>query len=101
MAPQVMWPEMDPHQGAGLFDHDPGGGIGDGENSLASFSASGLEVILQPIGQLLGDEDDLRLLATFGVPDYEFLVLHIPASKLDTTSQSIGSTGFPACAGAG
>ena len=83
MPPQVVWPEMDPHQGPGLFDHDPGGGIGDGENSLASFSASGLEVILQPIGQLLGDEDDLRLLATFWVPDYEFLVLHIPASKLE------------------
>ena len=72
-----------PHQGSGLFNHDPGGGIGDGENSLTSFSASGLEVILQPIGQLLGDEDNLRLLATFGVPDYEFLVLHIPASKFE------------------
>ncbi len=32
---------------------------------------------------LVGDEDYLRLLATFGVPDYEFLVLHIPASKLE------------------
>ena len=83
MPPQVVWSEMDPYQGAGLFDHYPGGGIGDRENSLASFSASGLEVILQPVGQLLGDEDDLCLLATFGVSDYEFLVLHIPASKLE------------------
>ena len=93
MAPQVVWSEMDPHQGAGLFDHDPGGGIGDGENSQTSFSASGLEVILQPIGQLLGDEDDLCLLATFGVSDYEFLVLHIPASKFENLANPHATPG--------
>ena len=69
MPPQVVWPEMDPHQGAGLFDHDPGGGIGDGENSLASFSASGLEVILQPVGQLLGDEDHFCAFPALGILD--------------------------------
>ena len=46
MPPQVVWPEMDPHQGAGLSDHNPGRGVGDGENSLFPFYASGLEVIL-------------------------------------------------------
>src|SRR5208337_1315614 len=73
---------MDTHQGAGLPYHDPGRGIRDWKNPFVAFYPSGLEVILQPIGQLLRDEDDLRLLATLWVPDYEFLVLHIPASKL-------------------
>jgi len=82
MSPQVVWPEMDPHQGAGLFDHYPGGGIGDGENSLASFSASGLEVILQPVGQLLGDEDHFSAFSTLGILDVELLIIHIHGGEL-------------------
>ena len=52
MAPQVVGPEMDPHQGTCLSDHDPGRGISDGEYSLTLFSAVVPEVILQPVGQL-------------------------------------------------
>ena len=73
---------MDPHQGAGLFDHDPGGGIGNGKNSLVSFSASGPEVILQTIGQLLGDEDHLSGFSTLGILDGKFLFIHIHGNEL-------------------
>jgi len=82
MLPQVVWPEMDPHQGAGLFDQDPGGGISDGKNSLGSCSASGLEIILQPIGQLLGDEDHFSAFSTLGILDVELLIIHIHGGEL-------------------
>jgi len=82
MAPQIMRPEMDPHQGAGLFDHDPSGGIGDRKDSLVSFSPSGLEVILQPVGKLFGDEDYFSAFSALGIPDGQFLVIHIHGGKL-------------------
>ena len=84
MPPQVVRPQMNPHQGAGLSDHDPrcGCGIGDRENSLVSFSASGLEVILQPVGELLGDEHRLCTFSTLVILDRKFLIIHIHGGKL-------------------
>jgi len=82
MPPQVVWPEFNTHQGAGLFDHDPGGGISDGENSLGSCSASGLEVILQPVGQSLGDEHHFGAFSALAILDGELLIIHIHGGEL-------------------
>ncbi len=82
MPPQVVGPEMDPYHGTGLSDHDPGRGISDGEYSLVSSSALVSEVILQPVGQLLGDKDHLSAFPAFGIPDGEFLIIHIHGCKL-------------------
>jgi len=82
MSSQVMRPEMDPHHGAGLSDHDPGGSIGDGEYPLVSRNASGLEIIFQSVGQLLGDEDYLHVFPAFGIPDSKLLIIHIHGGEL-------------------
>jgi hypothetical protein len=77
MAPQVVGPEVDPHQGTCLSDHDPGRSISDGEYSLVSCSALVFEVILQPVGQLLGDKDHFCASPALGISYGKFLIIHI------------------------
>ncbi len=54
MASKVVGPEIDPHQVTCLSDYDPRGGIGEGEYSLVSCDALGLEVILNRSASFLG-----------------------------------------------
>ena len=81
------------HQDAGLSGHDPGGGIGDGENPLIAVYGPALEVILQPVGQLFRDENQLRYLAAFGISDGELLILHIHGSKLQNLAHPHAAPG--------
>jgi len=82
VASKIVWPKMNSDQGTGLFDHDPGGGISDGENSLVSFSPSGPEVILHTVSQLFGYKNYLCAFSAFGVPDSQLLIIHIQGGKL-------------------
>jgi hypothetical protein len=81
VASKIVWPEMNSDHGTGLFDHDPGGGISDGKDSLVSFSPSGPEVILHTVSQLFGDKHYLCAFSAFGVPDSQLLIIHIQGGK--------------------
>ena len=93
MPPQVVGPKMDPHQGAGFFDHNPSSGIGDGEYPLIPWGASGFDIIFQPVGQLLGDEYYLSAFSAFGVPDGQLLVIHIQGGKLQDLAHPHATSG--------
>jgi len=52
-------------------------------NSLVPCSTSGFGVILQTIGQLLGeDEHDYCAFSALGIPDGKLLVIHIKGSEI-------------------
>ena len=93
MPSQVVWPEMDSYQVASLFDYDPNGGISEGKDPLVSGNPSVFEEILQPVSQLLGDEHYFRDLSAFGIPDGEFLIIHIHSGKLQYLAHSHTSPG--------
>jgi hypothetical protein len=65
MPPQIMWPEMDPHQFTCLYDHQPCGFIRDRENSILRRLTCTLDIFSKSVSNLLRDKDDLMLFAAF------------------------------------
>lgn len=73
---------MNPHQSAGLSDHNPGRSIRDRENPLVAFDAPCSDVVLQPVSQLFGDEDRFRAFPALGISDGELLIINIGGIEL-------------------
>ena len=63
---EVMWPYMQSNQTTGIDHHIPDGGIVDREYPLVRTVAFLLDIGFEPIGDLLGNVNDLALFSAFG-----------------------------------
>ena len=67
MPAQVVWPQPDVHDFAGLLHDDSGSPIGDGNDPLVGADPLFPNVLLQPIADLVREEDHLGPLTALGL----------------------------------
>lgn len=64
--------EIDANQPPGCLDPQPGGRVGNREQSVVWLGLLDFKLLLEPFGYVAGDEGHLRLPATFGSIRDEF-----------------------------
>src|SRR5512137_2318704 len=82
MPPQIVWPEMNAHHTAGLGDHFPCCLIAYRKNPLIGLNPLFPDVVLEPVGEFLWDEDEFVLPATLGVSEGQSSFSDIRGGKL-------------------
>ena len=84
---------MNSNQIAGLFDNNPGGGIGYRKNSIIGSDLVVADIFLEAIRDFLRQEGDLRLFSTFWIPNDSLPVFDILGCEFENLSDPHACTG--------
>ena len=84
---------MNSDQIAGLFDNNPGGGIGYRKNLILRFDPIVLDLFLEPVRDFLRQKGNLRLFSAFWIPNDSLPVFDIFGCEFENLAHPHTRTG--------